>query len=276
VGGDGRVGEVGVRSPGRRSCPSGRRVAVRTLVTVAIALVTVLALVTAADAKTVKFRSTVANLERRCAPVGGDFVDGTDVSGAVHGTCYGPGGMVDCVDGNKGQNCTGTTYSQLRRRKGTILVLDEIRALGATSVGTVSDSSTVWTQTVRLPTNVNGVGILKDVVCNGLGGQFAASQDAAVGACRTPTVDVICQNNQPGNNCAGFADTTKHAVATRKRIQALLKMNSSSGPSGTPTPGGSTTPGGASTPTTHGTTATTQPTTPTTQPAPTTTMPQIQ
>jgi putative hemolysin len=242
-----------VRSAGRRSRAS-QRVAVRTVVTVAVAVVTVLALATPADALQVdNFLGDADSLLVLCRVAGGHATSYTTDKGQHVAICRMPNGnVVTCVD----DVCFAVSAAQ----KSQSLVSD-IRALGGRQIK-VSNSQKVWIQPVRLTTNANGVAVLQDVVCSGLGGEFSAAPDGAVGECHIPTATVVCGNQTRGNNCVGFADTKKHAVSTRKRIQALL--NAASGPAGTTTPGRSTTPGGGSTPTTKGTT-------PTTQPAPTTT-----
>jgi len=229
-------------------------VAVRTLATVAIAVVTVLALATAADAVNIYIYQD-KSLFTSCFARGGQYTQTVDAKGQQVGVCTLPGGgVITCVD----SSCVEVTPEQK-----VASLANQIRASGGRQVK-VSKSQKVWLQPVRLTTNANGVSVLKDVVCTGLGGKFFASPDGAVGGCRIPTATVVCQSNRPGNNCAGFADTTKHAVATRKRIQVLLATFSVGGPPGTPS-------GGGSTATTHGPTTTTRGTTATTQPAPTTT-----
>jgi hypothetical protein len=238
-----------------------KRVTVRTVVTVAIVFVAVLALAPAADALkfTIHFKMSAKQLKTNCQMGAGNTASQT-TDGTVTDCITKNGGTLICDDKQGGDNCT----AQPARKRDTKSLVNEIRALGGTSVSAPSDSSKVWTQTVSLPTGDHGVAVLRDVVCSGLGGEFFANSDGVAGACRTPVAIVVCKDNQPGNNCTGFADTTKHAVATRKRIQELLATLSAGGPSGTPTGGGSTT-------TTHGVTATTHGTTPPTKPPPSTT-----
>jgi putative hemolysin len=241
---------------------SSRRWGVRGLAVFTIAVVTVFALATVAGAETVTSKSNTTNLAVACAKRGGKYAESAD---GTLGTCKFPDGQITTCDNTvtDKDNCT-TTWP----RKTPESPLKEIQELG---LGGRSDGKTSgWTQKVKLPRpDVNGVGVAQDV-CSVLGGQFVAFPDGAVGGCRTQNATVVCQNNEPGNNCTGLADTKKHAASTRKKVQASLKTSSTTTPGGstatttptTTTPGGSTTTTGATTTTTGATTKTTTTTTP--------------
>jgi putative hemolysin len=228
---------------------ASRRWGVRGLVVLAVTLVTVLALATAADAVTVRiFTVTSADVvEDLCRKDGGSLTTSTDAKGVTTTVCVFPDGeVITCV----GTSCVGVVPRKLQP------LLDDIRAVGGTQVREPSPDSKVWVETG--PKNINTVGVLQQAGCSDLGGEFVSSPDGTVGQCRTPTATVVCQKIKSKSTCAGFADTKKHAASTRKKVKASLKTSS------TTTPGGSTTTSGATT-TTTGATTTTRPTTPTTR-----------
>jgi hypothetical protein len=228
-----------------------KRWGIRSLVVLAISVVTVVALATAAGAlRIVAFRiSSLDNLEKACALAGGEFTVTPQGAGlpVIRECRYPDGGVITCT----GYDCVLVTP-----RKNLDSLRPDIRELGGRSISEVSDHSKVWGQTG--PKGVNTVGALQEGGCSDLGGEFVSSQDSTVGLCRTPTATIVCHNFTSRNTCVGFADTAKNAKLARKKVSASLNASSVTTTAGSPT----TTSGST---TTTGATTTTRPTTPTTR-----------
>jgi hypothetical protein len=226
-------------------------VGIRAVAVLAVTLVTVLALAAAAYGEITSFKGNASKLKDACEEAGGVYEETSD------------GSWNSCDTGQADTFCDATITSgpncwtvSPRKKQALDHIQKQLDIVLDPQVRTVSGPSKVWEQAA--PTNVDAVGVMQGGGCSGLGGEFVASPDGALGGCRTSKGTVICAKT----TCSGFADTKKLAASTRKAIRAEFKTTSTTTP-GASTPGGSTTTSGSAT-TTRATT-TTRPTTPTTR-----------
>jgi hypothetical protein len=214
----------------------------------------VLALAPAADAADqYQVKSDAETLGLTCSSLGGDLTFSNDGTFAI---CDFDGGSIVCdfdQDELSGSEADANCTVDVEKKAGSLVrAIPELNVQGELSTHFVPRSR-VWRQKVS-------VAGLRDIVCNGLGGEFVASDDGSFGACATANATFACNDEEHGKNCKGVADKKKYAVFLRKAIRVLLKSSSVSPAAGTDR-GGSTT----------STTETTSPSSTTTTVPPTTT-----
>jgi hypothetical protein len=236
-------------SPSRQRSPRKWRVVVRGIVTLVIAVGTVLTLTETAHAEPFTVEATPGDLVGACRSLGGALFVSND--GAI-GACLYEGGDIICDFEKEGENCT----VDAERKFGVLAEqIPELRDRESREEHSVPDPKD-WRQKVS-------VADLTAVVCVGIEGQGVVSDDGTFGACSTPNATFVCYDEESGKNCLGVADSKKHAVSTRKRIRTLLDANAETpaGPNQGPTNTSPTT--SSST-----TTSTSQPDTTTSSPEP--------